>query len=193
MLNNTSYEVLFYNALDGKQIRSGSTLQEEEWATLTCGHSWPTQGIWPACSDGSDINSLDRSHSRKVLATGDDFSKVKLFRYPVCVEKQPYAMFKGHSSHITKVQFTSKDNLLVSAGGLEKSVIQWKYSGSDYVPEEAEPEPEEPVGGGEFDQFALEEEEGDQAMATIANFGQVRASIPDWYKPNPRHFNRLPD
>ena len=51
---------------------------------MTCGHSWFTQGIWPPCSDGTDINSCDRSRNGKVMATGDDFSKIKLFRYPVC-------------------------------------------------------------------------------------------------------------
>jgi len=39
-------------------------------------------GVWPPCSSGDDINAVDRSHSKDVLVTGDDFSKVKLFKYP---------------------------------------------------------------------------------------------------------------
>ena len=39
-------------------------------------------GIWPPCSMGLDINSVDRSSKSDVIVTGDDFSKIKLFRYP---------------------------------------------------------------------------------------------------------------
>lgn len=150
MVNNTSYEVLFYNAVSGEQIKSGSRLKDEPWATFSCGHAWATQGVWPPCSDGTDVNSLARSHNRKVLVTADDFSKVKLFRYPAYEPNQPYGQFKGHSSHVTSVHFTNKDNFVVSAGGLEKSIIKWKYSGSEYVPELDDEEEDEPVGAGEY-------------------------------------------
>ena len=53
-------------------------------------YTWFTQGIWPPASDGSDINAVDRSNSKKYLASADDFSKVKIFRYPVCHNRQTY-------------------------------------------------------------------------------------------------------
>lgn len=53
-----------------------------------------------------------------MLATGDDFSKIKLFKYPACVPKQFYNVYKGHSSHITSVRWTYDDKFLISTGGL---------------------------------------------------------------------------
>lgn len=47
---------------------------------------WPVQGIWPPCSDGSDINSIDRNNNGDVIATADDFGKVKLFKFPSAKE-----------------------------------------------------------------------------------------------------------
>lgn len=44
-------------------------------------HFFPS-GIWPAGSDGTDINAVDRSHSNHLLATADDFGDVNLFSYP---------------------------------------------------------------------------------------------------------------
>ena len=44
----------------------------------TCPFGWPVAGIWPPSSDGTDINALDRSPQGTVLATGDDFAKVRL-------------------------------------------------------------------------------------------------------------------
>ena len=39
-------------------------------------------GIWPEGSDGTDINAVARSFNNNLLATGDDFGMVNLFKYP---------------------------------------------------------------------------------------------------------------
>ena len=41
-------------------------------------------GIWPVGYDGTDINSVCRSHDSRLVATADDFGLVNLFRYPCC-------------------------------------------------------------------------------------------------------------
>lgn len=106
---------------------------------MTSKYTWFTQGIWPPCSDGSDVNAVDRSNSKNFLATADDFSKVKIFRYPVSHNKQLYNEYKGHSSHVTGVKWSQDDRSLISIGGLEKSIIQWEvkeYQDYNYEVEE---------------------------------------------------------
>lgn len=131
MLNTTSYEILFYST-SGTQITSAKTFKQDtwdqdKWSSLSCRFSWQTQGIWPHLyADGSDINAVERSHNKKLIATGDDFSKVKLFKYPACIQKQSFNVCKGHSSHITGIKWSHKDDYMISIGGLEKSIIQWK-------------------------------------------------------------------
>ena len=44
-------------------------------------------GIWPDGADGTDVNSVDRSHGKQLLATGDDFGNVNLYRYPCVSDK----------------------------------------------------------------------------------------------------------
>ena len=39
-------------------------------------------GIWPEGADGTDINTCCRSHKKDLVATGDDFGAVNLFKYP---------------------------------------------------------------------------------------------------------------
>lgn len=80
--------------------------------------------------DGSDINHCDRSAEAhqdgyKLLATGDDFGKVQIFRYPSMNLASQATVGKGHSSHVTKVKFTSSGHL-ISTGGNDTAVIQWK-------------------------------------------------------------------
>lgn len=128
MSNCTSYEILFFDVAAGKQNTAGaSQLKDEVWSTWTCTLGWPVQGIFPPCADGSDINSCHRSPDGTILATGDDFGMVKLFRYPCPVEKASFNSYCGHSSHVTNVRFIPKVPYLISTGGEDKSIFQWKY------------------------------------------------------------------
>lgn len=64
------------------------------------------QGIYPPASMTDDVNAVDRSPDGQVLATGDDFGFVKLFKFPCPVPKAAFTKFNGHSSHVTNVMFT---------------------------------------------------------------------------------------
>lgn len=57
-------------------------MRDTEWATQTCTTSYETIGIWPEGADGTDVNVANRSHDKSLLATGDDFGKVKLYTHP---------------------------------------------------------------------------------------------------------------
>jgi len=84
-------------------------------------------GIWPPYSDGSDINSCDRSLDGTVIATADDFSTVKLYKFPSPTPKEaPHKKYFGHSSHVTNVRFTKYNTgqqYLFSTGGNDKSIF----------------------------------------------------------------------
>lgn len=124
--NCGGYEILFSDTNKGTLISRGSTLSEKDWATWTCPLGWPTLGIWPPCADGTDVNAVDRSPSGSLLATADDFGKLKLFRYPCVVEKSKFVEFSGHSSHVTNVRWGPSDSWLVTTGGNDKCVFQWR-------------------------------------------------------------------
>jgi WD40 repeat protein len=134
--NDLSYEVLYYTANTGQQNLGGATVfKDEMWATYTVPLGWPSQGIWPPRADGSDVNSVDRSNNfhpdgYQLIATGDDFSKVKIFRYPSSEEGSQGLVGKGHSSHVTNVKFASNDQYLYSTGGNDTSVFRWKIRNS---------------------------------------------------------------
>ena len=52
------------------------------WPSWTCVLGESCVGVWPAYTDVTDVNAACRSHDGHVIATGDDFGMVKLFRYP---------------------------------------------------------------------------------------------------------------
>uniref|UniRef100_A0A667YNI0 EMAP like 4 n=2 Tax=Myripristis murdjan TaxID=586833 RepID=A0A667YNI0_9TELE len=125
MSNSGDYEILYWDIPNGcKLIRNRSECKDIDWATYTCVLGYHVFGVWPEGSDGTDINALIRSHNRKVIALADDFCKVHLFAYPS--SRAPSHKYSAHSSHVTNVSFLFSDSHLISTGGKDTSIMQWR-------------------------------------------------------------------
>ncbi|CAG9326453.1 unnamed protein product [Blepharisma stoltei] len=135
--NSMSYEILYHDITNGKHLPGGSSeFKDEAWKTWSCIIGWPVQGIWPPCSDGTDVNALNRSPSRRVVATADDFGQVKLFKYPCAVKGSGFNAYRGHSAHVTNCRFLG--DKLITTGGGDKAIFQWSFheEGAEEIQEE---------------------------------------------------------
>ncbi|XP_031135114.1 echinoderm microtubule-associated protein-like 1 isoform X8 [Sander lucioperca] len=124
--NSGDYEILYWIPSVCKQVVSVETTRDIEWATHTCTLGFQVFGLWPDGSDGTDVNAVCRSSDKSLLVTGDDFGKVHLFSYPCSQFRAPSHVYGGHSSHVTNVTFLYDDGYLVSTGGKDMSVMQWR-------------------------------------------------------------------
>ncbi|RXM93090.1 Metastasis-associated protein MTA2 [Acipenser ruthenus] len=109
-----------------KLLRNRFDSKDREWASYTCVLGFHVIGVWLEGSDGTDINALCRSHNERVVAVADDFCKVHLFQYPCPKPKAPSHRYDGHGSHVTNVRFTHNDSHLISMGGKDTSILQWR-------------------------------------------------------------------
>ncbi|KAM9426190.1 echinoderm microtubule-associated protein-like 3 isoform 2-T2 [Pholidichthys leucotaenia] len=127
MSNSGDYEILYWDIAAGcKLLRNRSESKDREWASYTCVLGFHVMGVWLEGSDGTDINALYRSHSETVVAVADDFCKVHLFQYPCPKPKAPSHRYDGHGSHVTNVCFTHSDSHLLSIGGKDTCILQWR-------------------------------------------------------------------
>ncbi|XP_053716699.1 echinoderm microtubule-associated protein-like 3 isoform X1 [Synchiropus splendidus] len=130
MSNSGDYEILYWDIAGGcKLLRNRFESKDREWASFTCVLGFHVMGVWLEGSDGTDINALCRSHSEKMVAVADDFCKVHLFQYPCPKPKAPSHRYEGHGSHVTNVSFTHSDSHLLSMGGKDTCILQWKVIG----------------------------------------------------------------
>jgi microtubule-associated protein-like 6 len=113
-------------SISSKKLVSASASLGIEWNTWTCIFGFNVQGIWPPASTGYVVNYTCLSNNKKVLATGDDFSTVKLYKNPCTVTHARYKEYKGHSSHVPKIRFSKNDVYLISVGGNDKCVFVWE-------------------------------------------------------------------
>ena len=181
--NSTSYELLYHSIENGEQITNISSLRDINWYTWTCVLGWPVQGIWPPCASGDDINACDRDKTGKVIVTSDDYSKVKLFRYPSAIERAAYNQYNGHSSHVTNIRFMTDNKHVISIGGNDKAIFQFKFSFDTEQEEENEfddiDENDNPDIYEESPYFKEEElKEGDEFGASKPWIGELKASSP---------------
>lgn len=130
-----AHEVLFYDGASGAHIPGGAaSCKDEVWDTVTCSLNWHTQGVWPSYADGTDINGVAVDTAQSIIASGDDFGRVRLFRFP-CIEHDLWESIdlRGHSSHVTNVAFSAPESdggviRLLSAGGNDKCLMQWRLT-----------------------------------------------------------------
>lgn len=124
--NSGDYELLYWKVKVCRQVTHSTQLRDTVWASNSCVLTFSSIGIWPEGADGTDVNACERSNGSKLMATGDDFGKVKLYSYPVKQPKSLCHVYGGHSSHVTNVTFLHDDSRLISIGGKDTSVLQWE-------------------------------------------------------------------
>jgi len=129
-INSGAGERLVYRVKSARQITDSDELASIEWATWTSVLGAEVEGIWPKYANTDDINACDTS--RGVIATGDDWGQVKLFRFPTTKRGAKFRAYKGHSAHVTNVRFAANGNHLLTTGGGDRSVFQWScYHNND--------------------------------------------------------------
>jgi len=90
---------------------------------------WETKGILQKEMDGTDVNDCAISHDGKFIVGGDDFGHVRLHNFPI-VLPEPNKAYGGHAEHVVGVSFTSNDNYVISTGGADMAIFQWKVTKS---------------------------------------------------------------
>jgi len=98
-----------------------------EWAGDPLVAGWDVQGCYQAEWDGTDLNDVTLSGDERFLVAGDDFGFVRMFKYPaVCNKPEAHRMYFGHSSFVVGVEFCRDDEYLITCGGNDMAIFQWK-------------------------------------------------------------------
>ena len=122
-----AYELLFFDVDSKKQVPGGaSATTSTTWTNHTVKFGWFVDGIYPSGTDGTHINIVEMSKNQEVIATGDDYGLVNLYRSP-CREDHKARSYRGHSEHVTNVKIHGDGmETMCSLGGQDQTLIQWR-------------------------------------------------------------------
>jgi microtubule-associated protein-like 6 len=131
--NCRGYELLFHDVdqrdlSKSKQNKSPKELRDVKWASDTCILGWAVKGVFDPTMDGTDVNTVDVNKARTLIATGDDFGYVNLYRYPANADGNDKTRRPGHCAHVMLVRFTNDDQRLLTVGGNDKTICQWRIA-----------------------------------------------------------------
>ncbi|KAH8050269.1 hypothetical protein JL722_11474 [Aureococcus anophagefferens] len=117
--NCGAYELCFFEADTGMFIPAASRLKDVRF----------TQGVHAAQNDGSDVTACDCSlSSTKVsVACGDNFGRVRLYRYPVTSALAKCKEYRGHGAEVRKVRWSAGDSHLLTLAAHDRCVFQWEH------------------------------------------------------------------
>lgn len=104
----------------------GCAVRDMQWAGWTCLQGFPVMGMWQDGQCGNDINSCHRSPDGHSLVSSDDDGFVRLYNYPCVIKEAPHHALKGHAAFTENVRFLSDGKRVVSAGGGDRCLIQWR-------------------------------------------------------------------
>lgn len=122
---NTKHKVFSFVLEPGEEA---TKLEEKQWATWSCPLTWALAGVWRAGCTSSDCGG-------SVAAAGEVQGSVKLFRFPAGAEAG-FQEFKGHSGEVSNVMFSCNKRHLISLGGSDKSVFQWRLEAREVEKDE---------------------------------------------------------
>eukprot|EP00960_Hanusia_phi_P064160 765713-Hanusia_phi.AAC.8 len=123
-------ELLYWNMPRGTLGTRANDYRDLDWASTSSICDWHLKGIWPAGCEPSTVSTVDVSKGQgnvQVVVTGDKLGHVKMFRFPCCADKAKYRSYIGHASHVRGVMFSMDNSYVISLGGHDNSIFQWRY------------------------------------------------------------------
>lgn len=121
-----AHELLFFTVENFEQDPSGaSNTTGTKWHTSSAKYGWLVTGIFPKGTDGTHINDVDFSNDGQLIVTGDDYGLVNVWRNPARSGARPISL-RGHSEHVVRTKFARGNDYIISVGGYDKTIMQWK-------------------------------------------------------------------
>jgi len=131
-------ELLYWDADSGEQ-RPPRFVKDIQWHTSTCVFGWHLQGAWGSESVLSsphldELQLVSASRDDELLATMDNFGKIRLWAYPANSSTAVSRSYRAHAAPGGNIRFANDGARLISTGRGDGVIAQWHI----VLPEEDE-------------------------------------------------------
>ena len=123
--NSLDREVMVVTASLCRIITDTEVSRNISWASSHCLLSWATLGLW-ADSPQPDITTATSSQEGGLLVAGADSGQLRLFSHPASQPQCGHHQYGGHSSAVSSLAFLADQSRLVSVGGKDAAILQWR-------------------------------------------------------------------
>jgi len=100
-----------------------------KWAGDPLLAGWDVEGLYQKGFDGTDLNDCTLTSDGKLIISGDDYGTVRLHNYPA-IDPETHLSFTGHAEFVQGVELLRDDSQLITCGGEDMAIFQWKLTKS---------------------------------------------------------------
>ncbi len=124
-------ELKFYAVETGDCLQDGKALlKDEQWASWTSHKGWPVQGLAQMPSEDPFLTCVVRANQKPLVAVGNCWGIVELYTYPNGSDATAHSS-KAHSLEVANAIWMNQDTTLVTTGGHDLALMQWKVVALD--------------------------------------------------------------
>ncbi|KAJ8604819.1 hypothetical protein CTAYLR_001017 [Chrysophaeum taylorii] len=122
---SVSSETLVFDSKNGELVRESPSDDDHDlWGSWTTTVGTPVAGALLPLASANDLATSHRS--AELIATGDDFGAVKLFKWPCFAPAAAAKTAFGHASRVASVRFMPNGLALASIGLDDRCLFQWR-------------------------------------------------------------------
>ena len=119
-------ELKFYRVETGDCLPDGKReLKDVKWASWTSHKGWPVQGLAQMPCEDPFLTCVVRANEKSLVAVGNAWGLVELYAYPNAQGAVAQSS-KAHSLEVANAIWLHNDSILVTAGGHDLALMQWK-------------------------------------------------------------------
>jgi len=123
---SAALELLYWDVHAKEKIKDVKRLDQAAWDTHHCKLGWYTKGVMQNAQNEHTVMSVDVARDERIMAVSNIDGQVHLLHFP-CIDAQMEARsIKGHASVVTTLKFSWDGSRLMSVGGKDQSVFQWR-------------------------------------------------------------------
>jgi len=122
--NSENDEVMFWD-LHGNHV---TPMSQRNTIFETCNCPLSLEMLGAHKKDQNVVENCDKSNNGNMVAFTTKSGSIRLINYPAYGSDQKYFEVFGHGGPVCSVQFSNDDSHLLTIGGFDGCLMQWKYT-----------------------------------------------------------------
>lgn len=111
--------------------KNHDVVRDQAWIDQTCTMGYNVAGTWNNVgykNDPTSTTAVSINGRQDLVAAGDAQGFLRLFRHPCTTSRAEFNEEKTASNAIVGIRFLYNDKYLISVGGADSTLLQWKIA-----------------------------------------------------------------
>ncbi|XP_072020355.1 uncharacterized protein [Amphiura filiformis] len=124
--STATFEYSIWNVTTCKQVDDVKQQKNKKWMSHNCLTGFHVAGAWGSLTESPMLSTADRCRDQALLVAGDSTGDIMIYRYPCVKPEASSNTVSAHSTATSCVRFIGDNQHVLSVGGADCTLMQWK-------------------------------------------------------------------